>query len=45
MASLWYRAPELCLQKLDYGPEVDMWAAGCVLYKLLTGRNLFEVGN
>ncbi|CAL6081858.1 Kinase [Hexamita inflata] len=45
VASLWYRAPELVLGKTTYGPEIDLWAAGCVLYKLLTGKTLFQVQN
>lgn len=29
--TLWYRPPELLLGATVYGPEVDLWSAGCVL--------------
>lgn len=41
VVSLWYKAPELVLGKQDYGPEVDIWSAGCCLYKFVTGKTLF----
>lgn len=37
VASRWYRAPELLFGKRDYGGEVDMWSAGCILGELLRG--------
>jgi serine/threonine protein kinase len=39
----WYRAPELllCAGDGDYGPAVDVWAAGCILGELLGRRPLF----
>jgi len=37
----YYRAPEIILMgKCDF--KVDIWAAGCVFYELLTGRILFD---
>ena len=37
----YYRAPEIILMgKCNY--KVDIWAAGCVLYELLTGKILFD---
>lgn len=39
--TLWYRPPELCLGSEQYGLEVDMWSAGCILVEMLTGRPLF----
>ena len=37
----YYRAPEVILQgECDF--KVDIWAAGCVLFELLTGNILFE---
>ena len=41
MVTLWYRAPELLLGADRYGPEVDCWAAGCILGELLRGQPLF----
>lgn len=43
VVSLWYKAPELILGKSDYGPEIDIWSAGCCLYKFVTGKTLFQV--
>lgn len=46
--TLWYRAPELILGDTTYSMEVDIWAAACVFFEMLTGRILFmetsEVG-
>ena len=28
---LWYRSPELLVRQEVYGPEVDVFAAGCLL--------------
>ena len=39
--TLWYRPPELCLGTEQYGWEVDIWSAGCILVEMLTGRPLF----
>jgi serine/threonine protein kinase len=39
--TLWYRPPELLLGCRDYGVEVDIWSAGCILYELITARPLF----
>lgn len=37
----WYRAPELLVSFNDYGPAVDIWAAGCVMAELMVGTPLF----
>jgi serine/threonine protein kinase len=34
----WYRPPELLFGCTDYGPPVDMWAAGCVFAEMLLRR-------
>ena len=39
--TLWYRPPELFLGCHNYGPEVDMWSAGCIFYEMLTKHPLF----
>lgn len=36
VVTLWYRAPELLLGAADYDGKVDIWAAGCVLYEMLS---------
>lgn len=41
MVTLWYRPPELLLESNEYGPEVDMWAVGCILAELSTRAVLF----
>lgn len=37
-----YRAPEVCLGA-KYGPGVDIFSAGCILYKMFALENLFPV--
>lgn len=39
--TIWYRPPELLMGCQDYGPEVDVWSAGCILYEMMTQRVLF----
>lgn len=39
--SNYYLAPELVMQ-LPFNNSVDMWALGCTIYELLTGKILFE---
>lgn len=36
VVTLWYRAPELLLGSRTHTPGVDLWAAGCVLFELLS---------
>ena len=36
VATRWYRAPELVVGDIQYGPPVDVWAIGCVFAELLT---------
>ena len=40
VATRWYRSPELLLSP-EYGPEVDMWALGCVICEMIDGQPLF----
>lgn len=40
VATRWYRAPELLLSN-NYGKEVDIWAAGCILGEITDGEALF----
>jgi serine/threonine-protein kinase PRP4 len=40
LVSRFYRAPEIILG-MDVGYPVDMWAVGCTVYELWTGKILF----
>lgn len=42
VVTMWYRPPEVLLGSQDYGPEVDVWSAGCILAELVTGHTLFS---
>lgn len=43
ISTRYYRAPELLLCSENYGIEVDLWAAGCVIAEMLRcGRVLFD---
>ena len=43
VVTLWYRAPELLLGATSYsGPDIDLWAVGCVFAELLLKRPLFD---
>jgi serine/threonine protein kinase len=39
--TLWYRAPELLLGHSQYGPEVDIWSAGCIIAEMATSHPTF----
>ena len=41
MITLWYRPPEILLGSSSYGPEVDIWSAGCIFYEIVAGKPLF----
>lgn len=41
LVTKWYRSPRLLLSPNDYTKAIDMWAAGCILAEMLTGRMLF----
>jgi serine/threonine protein kinase len=36
-----YRAPEIFLGKLAYGPEIDVWANGCIMAELHERKQTF----
>jgi cell cycle related kinase len=40
-ATRWYRAPEMLYAARMYGPEVDIWSAGCIMAELLALSPLF----
>lgn len=42
--TLWYRPPEILSHhgNKSYKTEVDIWSAGCILYEMVTGEQLFK---
>jgi serine/threonine protein kinase len=36
-----YRAPELLLDNPKFSSKVDIWALGCILYELASGKKAF----
>ncbi|PIO14386.1 hypothetical protein AB205_0039430, partial [Aquarana catesbeiana] len=41
LVTKWYRSPHLLLSPNNYTKAIDMWATGCILAEMLTGRMLF----
>lgn len=41
VSTRWYRAPELLLRCSSYDTSIDVWAIGCLVIELLTGRPAF----
>lgn len=42
--SLWYRPPEIMGgNNANYNNKADIWAIGCIMAEMITGRVLFEV--
>ncbi|KAM7535132.1 hypothetical protein Aperf_G00000091773 [Anoplocephala perfoliata] len=41
VVTLWYKPPELLLGIRDYGKEIDVWSAGCIVYEMMKGEPLF----
>lgn len=42
VATRWYRSPECLLTRGWYGSKMDVWATGCVLFEIATGKPLFD---
>ena len=38
VSTLWYKAPEIILDKLDYTNAIDIWAVGVIFEEMLTGQ-------
>ncbi len=45
ISTRWYRAPECLLTDGYYGPEMDMWGAGCVMFEITSLFPLFPGSN
>lgn len=41
IVTLWYRAPEILLGARYYSTSIDVWAVGCILVEMITGKPLF----
>ena len=41
VSTRWYRAPECLLESTYYSSPIDIWAIGCIVYELLSGKPLF----
>ncbi|XP_062208460.1 putative cyclin-dependent kinase F-2 [Phragmites australis] len=40
--TLWYMAPEQLLGDKDIGAPIDLWALGCVMAELVSGKPIFQ---
>ncbi len=45
IATRWYRAPELLLGAPIYDEKIDIFALGCIVVELFTGRPLADGHN
>lgn len=45
ISTRWYRAPECLLTDGYYGPEMDLWGAGCVMFEITSLYPLFPGSN
>lgn len=45
ISTRWYRAPECLLTDGYYGPEMDLWGAGCVFFEITSLYPLFPGSN
>jgi renal tumor antigen len=45
ISTRWYRAPECLLTDGHYGPEMDLWGAGCVFFEITSLYPLFPGTN
>ena len=41
VSTRWYRAPELLVGSRSYDKSVDIWALGCMIPELISGKPLF----
>jgi renal tumor antigen len=45
ISTRWYRAPECLLTDGYYGPEMDLWGVGCVMFEIISLYPLFPGTN
>lgn len=45
ISTRWYRAPECLLTDGYYGPEMDLWGAGCVMFEITSLYPLYPGSN
>eukprot|EP01035_Chromulina_nebulosa_P017540 gene17540-23102_t len=45
ISTRWYRSPECLLTDGYYGPEMDLWGAGCVMFEITSLYPLFPGAN
>jgi len=41
VSTRWYRAPELLVGQSSYDKSIDIWALGCMIPELISGKPLF----
>ena len=42
VVTLWYRPPELLLGERYYGPQIDIWGAGCIMAEMWTRSPIMQ---
>ncbi|XP_067661671.1 cyclin-dependent kinase 9-like isoform X1 [Haliotis asinina] len=42
VVTLWYRPPELLLGERNYGPQIDVWGAGCIMAEMWTRSPIMQ---
>ena len=42
MVTRWYRAPEVCLEAVDYTRAIDIWSLGCILGEMFLRETVMK---
>ncbi|VDD77453.1 unnamed protein product [Mesocestoides corti] len=37
-----YKPPDVLLGEQNYGPDIDIWSAGCIVYEMMNGKPPFQ---
>lgn len=45
VSTRWYRSPELLVGSKSYDKSIDIWALGCIIPELISGKPLFPGGS